>query len=157
MSIPIALKDFLEMHNVQYEHDTHPEVYTTQELAAVEHEPGMHVVKVVVVKADDRFVLAALPAPYSIDFGKMKRILNAKEARLATEEEFKDLFPECDVGAMPPFGELYHMEMWVDEHMRDNDRILFNAGTHRDAIKMWYGDFERIFHPKSGDFSKLIS
>ncbi len=97
--------------------------------------------------------MAVLPASYRVDFGQLKEASGAGKAELATEEEFKDLFPECDVGAMPPFGNLYGMEVYAAETLAEDEKIAFNAGSHTEIIQLAYGDFERLVKPKVLRFS----
>jgi Ala-tRNA(Pro) deacylase len=105
------------------------------------------------VKADDGFAMAVMPATARADFGKLKSALGVKEIRLATELEFTGLFPDCDVGAMPPFGNLYGIPVYVDEALAEDEEIIFNAGTHQDTIRMRYADFARLAQPKVFPFA----
>lgn len=142
----IRLRNYLE--NVRYVHEIHRTAYTAQELAQEEHVPGKMVAKTVVVKIDDGFALAVMPATARADFARLKSALGAKEVRLATELEFTGLFPDCEVGAMPPFGNLYGVPVYVDEALARDEEIIFNAGTHQDTIRMRYADFERLAQPR---------
>jgi Ala-tRNA(Pro) deacylase len=153
MSVAARLKEFLDSNKVQYSVLTHPQAYTAQELAAVTHVSGKELAKSVVVKADDRYVLTVLPAPRRIGLGRLQQILGAKEARIAHESEFTSLFPECELGAMPPFGNLYGLAVYVDESLTKDEEIVFNACTHRDAIRMKYADFARLAKPTVADFA----
>jgi Ala-tRNA(Pro) deacylase len=147
----IRLRNYLE--NVRYVHETHRTAYTAQELAQEEHVPGKLIAKTIVVKADDGFAMAVMPATARADFGKLKSALGVKEIRLATELEFTGLFPDCDVGAMPPFGNLYGIPVYVDEALAEDEEIIFNAGTHQDTIRMRYADFARLAQPKVFPFA----
>ncbi|HLG16222.1 MAG TPA: YbaK/EbsC family protein [Blastocatellia bacterium] len=153
MSLAAKLKEYLEANNVQYNVLTHPRAYTAQDVAAVAHVPGRALAKSVVVKADDRFILAVLPAPRKVDLERLKAALGANDVRMAHEPEFASLFPECELGAMPPFGNLYGLEVFADESLTLDDEIVFNAGTHVDAIRMKYGEFERLAKPKVANFA----
>ena len=144
----IRLRDFLETEKVRYEHEVHRTAYTAQEVAAEEHVPGKMFAKTVVVKVDDGIALAVLPATARTNFGRLKSALGAREVRLATELEFTGLFPDCEVGAMPPFGNLYGVPVYVDASLAQDEEIIFNAGTHQDTIRMKYADFERLALPK---------
>ena len=153
MPILARLKRFLDENQVSYETSAHPETYTAQEIAAALHVPGGCLAKVVMVKAGERFYMMVLPASYRIDWEKVREVLKEKEVRLATEAEFKDLFPDCEVGAMPPFGNLYNLPVYVDPSMTGCGTMVFQAGTHIDVVKMQYSDFERLVRPKVEDFA----
>src|SRR3989338_3175292 len=144
MYLLTRLKQYLDRENVPYQHDVHRTAYTAQEVAAEEHVPGKLVAKTVVVKADAQFAMAVLPASLRLDTAALRTALGAKEVRLATEFEFTGLFPDCDVGAMPPFGNLYGLSVYVDESLTEYPEIVFNAGTHQDTIRMTYSDFARL-------------
>jgi Ala-tRNA(Pro) deacylase len=147
------LREFLEKQKIPYQREVHRTAYTAQEVAAEEHIPGKIMAKTVVVKADNRFVLAVLPAAVRTDLEKLKTGLGAQEVRLATEFEFTGLFPDCEVGAMPPFGNLYGVPVYVDASLTKDEEIVFNAGTHEDTIRMRYADFARAAQPKVLDFA----
>ena len=155
MAIANKLKELLEKEGVKFEHAAHPEVYTTQEVAAVEHERGRCVIKTVVVKADGKFVLAAVPAALKVDLQALGKLLRAKEAAIAEEHEFADLFPDCQVGGMPPFGNLYDVPLWLDKRLTSCEYVVFNAGTHSDTVKMAFADFERLASPQVGEFAVM--
>lgn len=154
-SIPKKLNDYLTTHKIKYETIVHHEVFTAQETAAAEHITGKEVAKVLMVKADGKDVMVVLPANRKVDMEKLKKVLGAKEARLTGEKEFQDLFPDSQVGAMPPFGNLYNLPCYVDRSMGAMNEIVFNAGTHRESIKMSYKDYERLAQPKVAEFSGL--
>lgn len=147
------LKEFLDLKKVPYEHHIHRTAYTAQEIADEEHISGMIVAKTVVVKADNRFVMAVLPAPVKVDLAALKAAVGARELRLATELEFKGLFPDAEAGAMPPFGNLYGIPVYVEVSLTRDPEIEFNAGTHQDTIRMKYEDFARLVHPKTYAFA----
>lgn len=149
----IRLRELLENEKVPYRHEVHRTAYTAQEVAAEEHIPGKMMAKTVVIKADHQFALAVLPASARTDFGKLKAALGAKEVRLASELEFTGLFPDCEVGAMAPFGNLYGVPVYVETSLTEDDEIVFNAGTHEDTIRMKYADFARLAQPKVLDFA----
>jgi Ala-tRNA(Pro) deacylase len=144
----IRLRNFLDEEKVHYAHETHRIAYTAQEVAAEEHVPGKMVAKTVVVKVDDGFALAVMPATARANLARLRSALGAREVRLATELEFTGLFPDCEVGAMPPFGNLYGVPVFVDAALTQDKEIIFNAGTHQDTIRMRYADFERLALPK---------
>jgi Ala-tRNA(Pro) deacylase len=114
---------------------------------------GRELAKSTVVKVDGRFGLAVLPAPLRVDLEALRRLTGANSVSLASELEFQGLFPGCEVGAMPPFGNLYGLPVWADEALRKDPVIVFNAGTHREVIRMSFADFARLVKPTIGDFS----
>lgn len=148
MYLLTRLKEYLEGQKVPYQHDVHRTAYTAQEVAAEEHVPGKIVAKTVVIKVDDGFAMAVLPAVQRVDLAALKTALGAREIRLATEFEFTGLFPDCDVGAMPPFGNLYGLPVYVDQALAADPEIVFNAGTHQDTIRMKFPDFARLVQPR---------
>ena len=152
MGIPSKLIEFLNQNKVRYEILHHPEAFTAQELAAVEHVKGKQHAKVVMVKSDGAPVMTVLPADHRVDLDKFNK-LTGKLAALATEADFKGLFPDCAVGSMPPFGSLYGVATYVDQSLAENDTIVFEAGTHSDAMKMRYGDFARVANARVADFA----
>ncbi len=147
------LEEYLRGQGVGFQSVRHPEVYTAQEVAAAQHISGNQLAKVVIVRADDEMAMLLLPASYRVDFGKLKAFLGVRKARLAEEEEFRDVFPDCEIGAMPPFGNLYELSVYVDSTLAEVSEMLFKVGTHRDSMKIRYSDFERLAGPKVGDFS----
>jgi Ala-tRNA(Pro) deacylase len=155
MSIPTKIKEFLDSHQVWYQFCTHSPAYTAQGLAHVQHVSGKELAKVVMVVADDRMVMTVLSGSHRVEVERLPELLKCRNCRLATEEEFKDLFPDCEVGAMPPFGNLYKLEVWVDNELEKHPTITFNAGTHVETVKMNYADFQRLVQPKAGTFSTL--
>jgi Ala-tRNA(Pro) deacylase len=147
------LKDFLDRENVRYVSIYHSIAYTSQEIAASVHVKGREMAKTVMVKLDGKLAMAVLPASHQIDFEHLKRASGAQDAVLATEKEFEDLFPDCDIGAMPPIGNLYGMDVFVAQALTQDKEIAFNAGSHYELIKLGYKDFERVVNPKISDFS----
>ena len=147
------LEAFLRQNKIPFQVVHHPLAYTAQEVAAAEHVPGRMLAKVVMALADGKMVMLALPAPSRVDLTKAASMLGAKEVRLAHEEEFAAAFPDCEVGAMPPFGNLYDLPVFVDKALTEDEDIVFNAGTHTDTISMKYADYERLVKPAVGDFA----
>ena len=147
------LKQFLDENKIKYVSIQHSPSYTAQEIAASAHIPGKDLAKTVMVKIDDRMAMAILPATQQVDFHHLSRAAKAKEIELATEEEFADKFPGCEIGAMPPFGNLYGMDVYVDESLTEDETIAFNAGSHTELIKLPYADFKRLVQPKVANFS----
>lgn len=147
------LKNFLDEHKVKYVTITHSVAYTAQEIAASAHLPGKDLAKTVLIKLKGKLALAVLPASYKIDFDMLKKSLKTDEVRLANEQEFKDKFPGCEVGAMPPFGNLFGMDTYVAASLVEDEEFAFNAGTHTELIRMQYRDFERLVKPTIIRFS----
>jgi Ala-tRNA(Pro) deacylase len=148
------LKEFLDNAGVKYVVVSHAPAYTAQEIAASAHISGKEVAKTVMVKLDGKMGMAVLPASYVIDFGKLKQVAGASKADLANETEFRSLFAECEVGAMPPFGNLYDIPVYVDENLTEDEEIAFNAGSHKELFRMAYKDFESLVKPRTGEFGK---
>ena len=142
------LKEFLDRFEVPYLTITHSQAFTAQKVAASAHIPGKNMVKTVMVVINGQMAMAVLPSSFNVDFGLLKEITGEGNVRLAGEPEFKDMFPDCELGAMPPFGNLYNLEVFVAVVLTDADEIAFNAGNHSEIIQMSYRDFERLVHPK---------
>ena len=142
------LKKYLDENGVKYEVLRHGEAFTAQEIAAAMHVKGKMLVKVVIVNSDRGHIMVALPADRRVDIAALRADLGLKMAALATEEEFKRLFPDCDVGAMPPFGNLYNIPVYVDKSLTLDKDIVIQAGTHYEAIRLDYADFDRLVRPK---------
>ncbi len=147
------LEKYLIENRVYYEVQEHRQAYTIQEVAATLHEKGMHVAKVFMAWIDGRLVMLVLPAPAYVDLDRVKDMLDATEARRAHEAEFAQLFPDCDVGAMPPLGNLYHVPVYLDCTLADQPSIVFQAGSHRRTIKIAMADYWRLATPTIGDFA----
>jgi len=147
------LKEYLDRYHIKYVTISHSPVYTAQEIAASAHIPGKELAKTVMVKIDGRMAMAVLPASYKVDFDLLKKAAGASSVGLASEEEFKDIFPDCEIGAMPPFGNLYGMDVFVASSLAEDGEIAFNAGSHSELIRLAYKDFERSAKPKVVKFS----
>jgi Ala-tRNA(Pro) deacylase len=152
MEIPKKLIDCLNENKVQYEILHHSEAITAQRIAQAEHVKGRHQAKVVMVKAGDQHLMMVLPADHLIDLDKVEKI-TGKPVSLDKENDFKSLFPDSAIGAMPPFGNLYGLPTFVDKHLAEQDYIVFEAGTHTDAIILSYRDYEKIVKPKVEDLA----
>ncbi len=150
-----TLKDFLDKNNVKYLSIKHSSAYTAQEIAASAHIPGKELAKTVIIKVDGKMGMAVLPASYKVSFDHLKTALGADDVRLAYEQEFMDKFPDCEVGAMPPFGNLYGMDVYVSESLADDKEIAFNACSHTELIKMKFEDFKKLVNPTMFKFSIL--
>jgi Ala-tRNA(Pro) deacylase len=147
------LKDFLDSHGIKYLSMTHSPAYTAQEVAASVHVPGREMAKTVMVKIDDQLAMAVLPANRKVVLQDLREITGADKVKLATEDDFKSVFPDCEIGAMPPFGNLYGLDVYVAPGLTGDEEIAFNAGTHTEVIKMSYRDFERLVRPRVLSFS----
>ena len=142
------LKSYLDGNNIEYVTISHSPAYTAQRIAELTHTPGKEMAKTVIVKLDDKFAMAVLPASHRVDLDYLKRGVDAERVEVATEQEFKDLFPDCELGAMPPFGNLYDMDVYVAQRLTDDEEIAFNAGSHTELVRMAYKDFETLVGPK---------
>jgi Ala-tRNA(Pro) deacylase len=151
MKVATRVAELLAKHRVPFETIQHPEAFTSQEIAQAEHVSGNRLAKPVIAVADERFVMAVLPASRKLSLHKLGTVVGAKRVRLAEEEEFRGLFPDCEVGAMPPFGRLYGMPVLVDVDLTREKSIVFNAGSHQESVKMRYEDFERLARPDIAD------
>jgi len=140
--------EFLDKSRVKYEIIEHTPVFSAQGLAAIEHESGRFVAKPVIVKADSRYIMCVLCACHKLDLVKLKSQLDAEHVELAEEEEIGRMFPDCELGAEPPFGNLYNLPTVVDRQLEKDDHILFQGGTHGRAIRMSLSDFEKLAEPK---------
>jgi Ala-tRNA(Pro) deacylase len=149
---PRSVDNFLKQARVPYTTFKHPEAFTAQAEAAVSHVPGRSWVKIVVCFADDEPIQAVLPAPLMVDLDRLRGLTGARVLRLATEQEFRTLYSDCEAGAMPPFGTLYLQRVFVDESLVGEAEMVFNAGTHTDAIRMHYWDFVELARPIVGAF-----
>ena len=149
------LREFLDKNRVKYLTIGHSQSFSAQEIAASAHISGKNLAKVVMVKLDGKMAMAVLQGHREVDLNLLKKVAGAKKTDLADEQEFKDSFPSCEVGSMPPFGNLYDMPVYVDKFLTADEEIAFNAGSHRELVKMAYKDFERLVKPKVGEFSKL--
>jgi Ala-tRNA(Pro) deacylase len=154
MSVLKRLKDYLDENQIKYVKISHSPAFTAQEIAASSHISGNELAKTVIVKVNDGFAMAVLPTTRKIDFESLKKVMNNKNIRLANEDEFKDIFPDCEVGAMPPFGNLYKLPVYVAKALAEHKEIAFNAGTHTDVIKISYSDFEKLVKPIVETFSE---
>lgn len=147
------LESLLEESGVSFEVIDHPLAFTAQEEAAASHVPGRHWAKTVAVLVDGEPALAVVPATRRLDLDKLKRIVGTEEVAVAREAEFQGMYPDCELGAMPPFGSLYGQRTFLDESLREEERIAFHAGDHRTAIEMSFADFERLCEPVPGDLA----
>jgi len=154
MAILQSLQRLLDDNRVHYEVHAHRRTFTARETAAADHVPPSEMAKVVVLKTDDRFLLAVLPATHTLDVDLLRETVGDDHLRLASEREFVDAFRECEPGAIPPFGQLFDVPMWVDDSLGREREMVFNAGTHRETVHLAYDDFVRLAKPEFGEFSR---
>ncbi len=141
------IREFLDSHHIRYFIISHSPAYTAQEIAAAAHVPGKELAKTVMVIIEGKLAMAVLPASNKLDFDKLKEAAGTRSVELAAEEDFADMFPGCEVGAMPPFGNLYGMKTYVAEELAGDEEIVFNAGNHNELLRLSYADFERLVKP----------
>lgn len=142
------LIDYLEIHRIDYRRVPHSRAYTAQEVAAAAHIPGREIAKTILIKVEGRMVMMVLPATERLNMRQLRKTFRTDNVELASEQEFKSLFPECELGAMPPFGNLYGMEVYVSSSLSEDAEIAFNAGSHTEAVQLAYKDFETLVHPR---------
>ena len=145
------LKEFLETNGVPHQVIPHPLAFTATSVAGAAHIKGKEMAKTVVVNLDGHLAMAVLPASWKVDLERLRKATNSINVELAGERDFAGDFPGCEVGAIPPFGNLYGMEVYVEPHLAADQEIAFNAGTHTEVIRMAYQDFDRLVHPKLVD------
>jgi len=149
------LEEFLDGRGVNYVRITHSTAYTAQQAAASAHISGKGLAKTVILKADGKMMMAVLPASRRVDLDLFKKAVGVSNVEIANETEFKDMFPECDIGAIPPFGNLYRMDVISEKILADNEDIAFNAGSHTELVKLSYKDFLELVKPKVATFSAV--
>jgi len=143
------LKEYLDSQKIKYVTISHSPAYTAMEVAQSTHIPGRELAKTVMIKLDGRMAMAVLPSTRKVDLNLLREAVGAEEAMLATEAEFKSLFPDCETGAMPPFGNLYGMDVYVSPKLAEDDQIAFNAGSHTEVMKLPYTEFDRLVKPRT--------
>jgi Ala-tRNA(Pro) deacylase len=148
MPIIKRLREMFDLGKVSYEVYNHPLAYTAQEIAQRQHVSGDQIAKVVMLKADDKLVMAVVTGSQKIHLPTVRASLGAYEVRLATEDEFMSRFPDCEIGAMPPFGNLFNLPVYVDPAIARDEMIYFNAGNHVQTVRIHYKDFDRLVSPK---------
>jgi len=150
------LQEYLDEHRIKYQVLTHSTAYTAQEVAQAQHIPGKMMAKVVMVKKENGTpVMLVLPASYKVDFTRLREVLGTR-AELEQEREFRDLFPGCETGAEPPFGNLFNLDTVVDTTLTKDEEIVFNAGSHWQTVRMGYDDFARLVRPRVATFAQHL-
>ncbi len=157
MSISRRIREYLDINDVQYEWLPHPQAYTAQEVAHSLHLSGKRLAKTVVVDADGTQVMAVLPASLRLSMTRLREAMQAERVEMMVESELAKLFPDCDMGAIPPFGNLYGMNVWIDKSLVESEEIVFTAGTHRDAIRMRYSDFSALVCPQVCNIAEMVA
>jgi Ala-tRNA(Pro) deacylase len=157
--VPILtkLREFLDQNGVAYTHTVHPLAYTARELAYAERAPAREVAKTVIYLSENGYGMAVLPADSVVDLEQLRLDLGLSRLRLATEAELGELFPSCELGAMPPFGNLFGLPVYVDGRLAGEEMMMFNAGTHRDVIHMHFADFQRLVNPLVIPFGRRVA
>lgn len=156
MTVARRLKEYLDTNNVPYNVMAHKVAYTAQEVAAAQGVTGWQVAKTVVCNCDGKYLLLVLQAPTMVDLSRLKHSLGCREVRLASETEMEKLFPEVELGAEPPFGNLYDLPVYVDKGFADAREMVFNAGSHTETIRIKYSDFVRLANPKEIEIARLV-
>lgn len=142
------LREFLDGHDVKYVVISHSPAYTAMEIAALAHVPGKELAKTVMVEIDGKIAMAVLPASQKVDLELLRDAVGATRVTLAKEDAFRNRFPDCDLGAMPPFGNLYDMDVYVADSLTEDEEIAFNAGSRTELVRLAYRDFERLVQPE---------
>ncbi|MGD0920279.1 MAG: YbaK/EbsC family protein [Terriglobia bacterium] len=155
MSIPRRIRDYLDSQKAPYEWLPHPQAFTAQEVAHSLHVSGKRLAKTVILNADGRLVMAVLPAAHRLIMPELKAALEVRHLEMLPEGELAKIFPDCDLGAIPPFGNLYGIEVWVDRTVEESGELVFTAGTHVDAGRMKYSDYAELVKPHVARFSEL--
>jgi Ala-tRNA(Pro) deacylase len=154
--VPVRkLEEFLDGKGINYVRITHSTAYTARETAVSAQIPGKGLAKTVILKADGKMIMAVLPASRRLDLGLLREAVGANKVEIANETEFKDMFPDCDIGAMPPFGNLYGMDVISEGILAENEEIAFNAGSHTEVVRLSYKDFLELVKPKVASFSSI--
>ena len=151
------LEVYLREHQVPFQLQHHTQAFSAQKIAASEHIPGKMVAKTVIVRADDHMIALVLPSTYLVDLKKIQAALGAGEIRLAHEAEFVATFPDCEVGTMPPFGNLYGIPVYVEKRLSEEETMVFPVGTYTETMSLTYADFERLVHPTVVAFALTAS
>lgn len=155
MSIPQGIREYLNSQGVPFERLPHPPAFSAQEVAHSLHVSGKKLAKTVVLDADGCLVMAVLPGSHRLDLARLRELMGARRLEMLPESELARLFPDCELGAIPPLGRLYGIEVWMDDAIAQFTEVVFTAGTHVDAVRMTYPDFRRLVSPRVGRFSEL--
>jgi Ala-tRNA(Pro) deacylase len=156
MTVSRRLKEYLDSNNIHYNVMAHKVAYTAQEVAAAQGVTGWHVAKSVVCNCDGKYVFLVLQAPSMVDLARLKKAVGCKEIRLASELEMENLFPETELGAEPPFGNLYNLPVYIDKGFAEMPEMVFNAGSHTETIRIKYSDFARLVKPTEIEVARPV-
>lgn len=157
MPLSERLRSFLDAHHAEYTVTTHPKAFTAREVAFAEHLPAREVAKTVVVFGDGEYHILVVPANRLVDFQELRPALGLSQVRMATEEELAKLFPDCELGAMPPFGGVYGLAVYLDQTLAAEPHVSFNGGNHRDVIHMTTAEFRRIALPLTAPLVREVA
>ena len=155
MGIPQRIHEYLRAQGIPFEWIHHPQAFTAQELAHSTHLSGKRLAKTLVVAADGQPVMVVLPASHRLNLYELRGLMEARDVEMLPEAELAKVFPDCELGAIPPLGNLYGIEVWVDKAVSEYEDIVFSAGTHVDSIRTKYADFARLAKPHEGRFSDV--
>jgi Ala-tRNA(Pro) deacylase len=155
MAVPQRIRDYLDSQDVPYELLHHSQAFTGQEVAHSLHLSGKRLAKTVVLEGDGKRLMVVIPASYRLNLQELRGVLEVNRLEMLPESELAKLFPDCDLGAIPPFGSLYGLEVWVDRAVSDAEEVVLCAGTHEDCLRMKYGDFAKLAKPRLGRFSEV--
>jgi len=155
MNCKERMQAYLNENGVPFQIKRHSTAYTMPEVAAALHESGKHVAKVVMVAAGEQMAMCVVPSAYRLNMTQVQHMLGSSKARIAQEHEFSDCFPDCAPGAMPPFGNLYDLPVYVDRALAEQEAMVFRIGTHQHSMKVAYSDFARLAKPSVGEFAYL--
>jgi Ala-tRNA(Pro) deacylase len=152
----MKLDELLTSRRISFERLHHRPAYTSQRMAQLLHVSGKEVAKTVLLRTDEGYVMTVLPANQQVDLEEVRQCLGVEWVEMASESEMDRVFPDCERGAMPPFGSLYHLQTLVDESLAEDDQIVFEAQNHEEAIRMAYRDYEALEHPRKGHFAHRV-
>lgn len=155
MAIPQRIRDYLDSHDVAFEPLHHSQAFSGQEVAHSLHVSGRRLAKTLVLNGDGKLLMAVIPASHRLNLQELRAAVEVGRLEMLPESELTRLFPDCDLGAIPPFGRLYGLEVWVDRAISDGEEVVFCAGTHEDCLRMKYGDFAKLAMPRLGRFSEV--
>jgi Ala-tRNA(Pro) deacylase len=155
MPIPQRVREYLDSKHVPHEWLHHAQAFAAQQVAHSMHVSGKHLAKTVVFSADGRLVMGVIPASRRLNLQELRALLEVKHLEMLSEDDLAKAFPDCELGAIPPLGNLYGMEVWVDRTLRESEDIVFCTGTHADCVRMKYSDFAGLVTPRVGCFSDL--
>lgn len=154
MSIPQRIREYLDSQKVPHEWIHHPQAFTSQEVAHSIHVSGKHLAKTIVLEGDGKLLMAVIPASHRLNLQDLRGAVEVKQLVMLQESELAKLFPDCELGAIPPLGTLYGVDVWVDRVLAQSDEIIFCAGSHADCVRMSYSDFFDLVKPQIGRFSE---